>query len=82
MLATGFSHGFGASAANRELVSWLREHNATRDPADRITLYGFDPPIEMMGATSRAARCACCTTTSPRTWSRPWCWAAGRPSCG
>jgi erythromycin esterase-like protein len=23
----GFSHGFGASAANRELVRWMRAHN-------------------------------------------------------
>src|SRR6476619_2065983 len=28
LLATGFSHGFGNVPGNRELVQWLRAHNA------------------------------------------------------
>jgi erythromycin esterase len=44
---TGFSHGFGRLAANRELVEWLRRYNA--DPATRrqLHIYGFDSPTEM-----------------------------------
>jgi erythromycin esterase len=48
----GFSHGFGRLEANRELVEWMRCYNA--DPGHRIPLqfYGFDGPMEMMGAES------------------------------
>jgi len=48
----GFSHGFGRLNANRELVEWMRHHNA--DPTHRIQLqfYGFDSPTEMMGSDS------------------------------
>lgn len=55
VLATGFSHGFGAAPANRELVTWLREHNAGRDPRDRVRFYGFDAPLEMAAAPSPRA---------------------------
>ncbi|MFN8492326.1 MAG: erythromycin esterase family protein [Caldilineaceae bacterium] len=50
--AHGFSHGFGALAANRELVEWMRQYNA--DPAHQVKLhfYGFDSPTEMMGSDS------------------------------
>jgi erythromycin esterase-like protein len=47
-----FSHGFGDLAANQELVAWLRTHNATRPPADRVSFHGFDPPLETMSAPS------------------------------
>lgn len=49
---TGFSHGFGRLAANRELVEWMRQYNA--DPAHRVKLqfYGFDSPTEMTGTDS------------------------------
>ena len=49
---TGFSHGFGRMAANRELVEWMRAYNA--DPAHSVKLhfYGFDSPMEMMYADS------------------------------
>lgn len=50
LLATGFSHGFGAYAANRELLVWLREHN--RDRADPVRFHGFDAPLEMTHAQS------------------------------
>jgi erythromycin esterase-like protein len=46
VLATGFSHGFGAVPGNRELVEWLREHNAGRAPRDRVRFHGFDAPTE------------------------------------
>ncbi|MFC9788422.1 erythromycin esterase family protein [Rhodococcus sp. NPDC127528] len=52
VLATGFSHGFGAVPGNRELVEWLREHNAGRAPQDRVRFHGFDAPLEFAGAPS------------------------------
>lgn len=55
VLAAGFSHGFGGSPANRELVAWLRDHNRDRDPADRVRFHGFDAPTEMMYAHSPRA---------------------------
>jgi erythromycin esterase-like protein len=48
----GFSHGFGESEANRELVCWMREYNQGRPAADRLRFFGFDAPIEMTGAAS------------------------------
>ncbi|MGW5292076.1 erythromycin esterase family protein [Streptomyces bacillaris] len=48
----GFSHGFGASAANRELVRWAREYNTDRPAADQLRFAGFDAPLEMTGAAS------------------------------
>ncbi|MFJ6698269.1 erythromycin esterase family protein [Streptomyces sp. NPDC091272] len=45
-LATGFSHGWGGSPANRELVVRLREYNTGRDPADQVRFHGFDAPLE------------------------------------
>ncbi len=49
---SGFSHGFGQLAANRELVEWMRQYNA--DPSHRVKLqfYGFDSPTEMSGGDS------------------------------
>ncbi|WP_199443636.1 erythromycin esterase family protein [Umezawaea beigongshangensis] len=52
VLATGFSHGFGAVPGNRELVQWLRAHNAGRAPRDRVRFHGFDAPVESSGAPS------------------------------
>lgn len=52
VLATGFSHGFGGVPGNRELVEWLRTHNAGRAPSDRIRFYGFDAPTEYAFAPS------------------------------
>lgn len=52
VLATGFSHGFGAVPGNRELVRWLRAHNAGRAPDDQVRCYGFDAPTEYAGAPS------------------------------
>lgn len=50
VLATGFSHGFGSLPANRELVAWLRTHNAGRAPRDRVRFLGFDAPVEYAAA--------------------------------
>ncbi|WP_137816793.1 erythromycin esterase family protein [Gandjariella thermophila] len=52
VLATGFSHRFGAVPGNRELVEWLRAHNASRTPQDRVRCYGFDAPVEYSGVPS------------------------------
>jgi erythromycin esterase-like protein len=52
VMTEGFSHGFGARPANRELVVWMRQFNAGRNEADRLRFHGFDPPIENMWAAS------------------------------
>jgi erythromycin esterase-like protein len=52
VLATGFSHGFGALPANRELVEWLRAHNSGRAPQGRVRFHGFDAPVEYSAAPS------------------------------
>ncbi|MFG2076529.1 erythromycin esterase family protein, partial [Nonomuraea maritima] len=48
----GFSHGFGASAANRELVRWMRAYNEGRPSAERVRFAGCDGPFEMTGPAS------------------------------
>ncbi|MFG2520903.1 erythromycin esterase family protein [Streptomyces sp. NPDC048527] len=51
----GFSHpdlGLGASAANRELVRWMRAFNEGRPPSERLRFAGFDGPLEITGAES------------------------------
>lgn len=48
----GFSHGWGASAANRELVCWMREFNDGRPASDRLRFAGFDGPLEIAAAAS------------------------------
>ncbi|MFJ1455664.1 erythromycin esterase family protein [Nocardia sp. N2S4-5] len=52
VLATGFSHGFGAVPGNKALVEWLRAYNAGRGPQDRIRFHGFDAPLETAAAPS------------------------------
>lgn len=49
-LAHGFSHGFGASPANRELLRWMREFNEQRPRSQQVHYYGFDGPLEITGA--------------------------------
>ncbi|AEB45473.1 MULTISPECIES: DUF6194 family protein [Micromonospora] len=51
-LAEGFSHGFGAAPANRDLLLRMREWNAGRPAAERLTFHGFDAPLELEGAPS------------------------------
>ncbi|MFC5183509.1 erythromycin esterase family protein [Actinomadura harenae] len=48
----GFSHGWGAYPANRELVAWMRAHNQERPPGERLHFYGMDGPLETAGAAS------------------------------
>ena len=49
---TGFSHGFGRLAANRELVEWMRRYNADPSHSIKLQFYGFDAPTEMSYADS------------------------------
>ncbi|MEV8372176.1 erythromycin esterase family protein [Kribbella sp. NPDC056861] len=51
-MAGGFSHGFGEVAANRELVSWLRDYNAARPADQQLAFHGFDASLETMSAPS------------------------------
>ncbi|MGW8780273.1 erythromycin esterase family protein [Streptomyces sp. NPDC055796] len=48
----GFSHGWGASAGNRELVRWMRAHNDGRPASERVRFAGFDGPLEITHAAS------------------------------
>ncbi|MER6802153.1 MULTISPECIES: erythromycin esterase family protein [Streptomyces] len=57
VMERGFSHGWGASAANRELVRWMRAYNVRADndgrPAsERLRFAGFDGPLEITHAAS------------------------------
>ncbi|GGM58212.1 hypothetical protein GCM10011608_48950 [Micromonospora sonchi] len=51
-LADGFSHGFGAAPANRDLLLRMREWNAGRPASEHLTFHGFDAPLETEGAPS------------------------------
>jgi erythromycin esterase-like protein len=48
----GFSHGWGAFAANRELVRWMRAHNEGRPASERLRFAGVDGPLEITHAAS------------------------------
>ncbi|MFE2689033.1 erythromycin esterase family protein [Streptomyces mirabilis] len=48
----GFSHGWGTSAANRELVRWIRAYNDGRPAPERLRFAGFDGPLEITDAAS------------------------------
>ncbi|REK91899.1 erythromycin esterase family protein [Streptomyces inhibens] len=52
VMERGFSHGFGASAANRELVRWIRAYNDGRPASEWLRFAGFDGPLEITGAAS------------------------------
>jgi erythromycin esterase-like protein len=52
VLERGFSHGFGGSAANRELVRWMHEYNEDRPVSQQLRFAGFDGPLEITGAAS------------------------------
>ncbi|KAF0964599.1 erythromycin esterase family protein [Rhodococcus sp. T7] len=52
VMAQGFSHGFGESSANHDLVRWMAECNSRRDPDEQVRFSGFDGPIEMTSADS------------------------------
>ncbi|SCF66999.1 erythromycin esterase family protein [Streptomyces sp. Ncost-T10-10d] len=57
VMEQGISHGWGISAANRELVRWMRAYNVRADNDDRPTserlrFAGFDGPLEITHAAS------------------------------
>ncbi|WP_326563762.1 erythromycin esterase family protein [Micromonospora peucetia] len=52
VMERGFSHGWGAFAGNRELVSWMRAYNGGRPAAERLRFAGFDGPLEITNAAS------------------------------
>ena len=52
VMERGFSHGFGASAANRELVRWMRAYNEGRAACEQVRFAGFDGPLEINAAAS------------------------------
>ncbi|MEU4595665.1 erythromycin esterase family protein [Nocardia sp. NPDC023988] len=52
VMRTGFTHGFGAFDANREMVVRLHAHNAELPPEDRVSIHGFDGAMETMYAPS------------------------------
>ncbi|MFI9050809.1 erythromycin esterase family protein [Streptomyces sp. NPDC053427] len=52
VMERGFSHGWGASAANRELVRWMRAYNDGRPASERLRFAGFDGPLEITAAAS------------------------------
>jgi erythromycin esterase-like protein len=52
VMERGFSHGWGAFPANRELVRWMRAYNDSRPASERLRFVGFDGPLEITGAGS------------------------------
>lgn len=54
-MRAGFSHGFGAYPANRELAQWMRDFNAGRPPGEHLRFYGFDAPLEFWAPSPRAS---------------------------
>ena len=52
IMATGFTHGFGESPANRMLIRWMREQNRHRPHATQLRFAGFDAPTETTEAPS------------------------------
>jgi hypothetical protein len=81
VMERGFSHRFGTSPANRELVRWLRAYNEEHD--EKLRFSGFDGPVEYWAASPRQALTAlhalldgqsarASPTISPISpWSRP-----------
>ncbi|GIH90453.1 erythromycin esterase family protein [Planobispora siamensis] len=55
VMERGFSHGWGVSAANRELVRWMRAYNDGRPAAEQLRFAGFDGPLEYWAASPRQA---------------------------
>ncbi|MFK4018238.1 erythromycin esterase family protein [Streptomyces albogriseolus] len=52
VMKRGFSHDWGVSRANRELVCWIRDFNANRPSDDHVRFAGMDGPLEITGAES------------------------------
>jgi len=58
VVAHGITHGFGESAANRDLVRWMRAYNEGRPGPEQVRFAGFDGPLEITGAESPRAALA------------------------
>ncbi|MDH6464596.1 erythromycin esterase-like protein [Micromonospora sp. A200] len=52
VMERGFSHEWGAFAANRELVRWMRTYNDGRPVSQQLRFAGFDGPLEITAAAS------------------------------
>ncbi|GAA3990027.1 erythromycin esterase family protein [Allokutzneria multivorans] len=52
VLRAGFSHDFGLLDGNRQLIAWMREYNDGHPAPERLSLHGFDAPMETMSAPS------------------------------
>lgn len=52
VMKEGFSHNFGELDTNRRLVAWMRDHNESRPPEERLAFHGFDTVNETMSAPS------------------------------
>lgn len=52
VMERGFSHGWGSSQANRELVRWMREFNVDRPAVEQVRFAGMDGPLEITGVES------------------------------
>ncbi|MEV0569783.1 erythromycin esterase family protein [Dactylosporangium sp. NPDC050588] len=46
-MSSGFSHGWGAATPNRDLVRWIRAHNADLPPSQHLHFAGLDGPLEL-----------------------------------
>ncbi len=53
VMERGFSHGFGASPTNRELVRWMRAYN--EEHGGELRFFGFDGPLEYWAESPRQA---------------------------
>ncbi|WP_040871863.1 erythromycin esterase family protein [Nocardia exalbida] len=53
VMERGFSHSFGVSPANRDLVSWMRAYN--KEHEEKLRFFGFDGPLEYWAASPRQA---------------------------
>ncbi|MFF5212711.1 erythromycin esterase family protein [Streptosporangium sp. NPDC000396] len=53
VMERGFSHRFGTSPANRELVRWMRAYNQEHD--EKLRFFGFDAPLEYWAESPRQA---------------------------
>ncbi len=76
----GFSHGWGASAANRELVRWMRAYNEGRPAPEWLRFAGFDGPLEITAAESPRQPSPHSTATSRPGWTRTCSRAARKHS--
>ncbi|WP_327728945.1 MULTISPECIES: erythromycin esterase family protein [unclassified Streptomyces] len=52
VMSEGIAFGRGELAPNRQLITWMREYNRTRPPAERLAFHGIDAEMENMSAPS------------------------------